>query len=223
MSALQISGLCVLPLALRIEEWLAEGKLVEEDLERTLGQDGRALVEHGLTADDRVPVELVESLVALVAEQVGGETGLAELAAEIASDWLEEESTKRWTESSWRLVDGPGYFLACAAERILGPGCWEYEGGRARFALRLPGTESTSAELKTLIGALLARLAGRALDRDLGVRSTAIDTGTLVLCADPGAVATLDPIRERRLYRAALAPVADPGAESDPASPPQAT
>ncbi len=227
MSALQISGLCVLPLALRIEEWLAEGKLADEDLERALGLDGRALVEHGLTSDDRVPVELAESLVGLVAEQVGGETGLVELAGGIAADWLEDESMTRSAEGARGLVDGPGYFLAHAAERLLGPGCWEYEGGRTRFVLRLLGTESTSPELKTLLGGVLARLARLALDRDLEVRSTGIDAGVLALGAELAAAVRLDPIREGRLYRAALAPFGgppgDPAPESDPRSSRQAT
>lgn len=223
MSALQISGLCVLPLALRIEEWLAEGKLVDEDLERTLGPDGRALVEHGVASDDRVPAELAESLVRLVAEQVGGGTGLTELAGGIAAAWLEDESTTGWLECSCRLVDGPGFFMAHAAERLLGPGCWEYEGGRTRFVLRLLGTESTSSELKTLLGGLLARLTELALDRDLDVRSTGLDAGALSLYAELGAPVTLDPIREGRLYRVALAPLADPDSGSGPASPRQAT
>jgi hypothetical protein len=223
MSALEISGLCVLPLALRIEEWLAEGKLVDEDLERSLGFDGRALVEHGLTTGDRVPVDLAESLVGLVAEQVGDGTGLVELAGGIAAGWLEDGSMTRWVECSRGLVDGPGYFVAHAAERLLGPGCWEYEGGRSRFTLRLLGTESMSPELKTLLGALLARLAELGLDRDLDVRSKGIDAGALALSAELGAVVALDPMRERRLYRAALAGVGDPDSESGPASPRQAT
>jgi hypothetical protein len=204
MSSIVLSGLVVQPIALRVEEWLAEGKLTEEDLESALVHDERALVDHGISVSDWVPLEVVECLVALASSQLGGETGLVEWAGEIVASWREGEIFESWIARARGLVDGPGFLAAHASELLLRDPEWCYEGGRMRFSLRLGGVGSATPELTAFLGSLLARLAEEAAEDDIDVRFTGVDEDELVVFADYDAGALIDPTSESRLLRAAL-------------------
>lgn len=206
MSSIEISGLCIQPIALRLEEWVAEGKLGDEELERRLDADARALLEHGLAVTNRVPLALAESLVGLVAEQLGGETGIVDCAHAIAADWMELEAMAPLVEGARTLVDGAGFLVAQASERLLCGTTWRYEGGRSRFVVRLKGLESAGPELKCLLGASLARLVELALAPELDVRFAGVDESELSIFGDRSEGALRDPARESHLYRAALVP-----------------
>jgi len=204
MSTIFLSGLFVQPLTLRVEEWVGEGKLSEEDLERSLGSDARALLDHGMDRADWAPLEVVESLVALAAMQLGGETGLADWAREIALDWREREGIRELFERARSLVDGPGFLVTQLGEALLRDCRWEYEGGRAHFSVRLLGFESATPQLKALLGSLLARLVEQSAGADLDVRLAGVDASELVLFADRPGRTSFDPTSESRLFRAAL-------------------
>jgi hypothetical protein len=208
MSTIQFSGLFVQPLTLRLEEWVADGKLSEEDLERALGSDARALLDHGMARSDWVPLELVEPLVTLVAMQLGGETGLVDWAGEIAGDWRDREAIRDLAARGQALVDGPGFVATQLADMLVRDCRWQYEGGRSHFSVHLLDVGAATLELKALIGALLSRLVEFAVESELDVRFTGVDEPELVLFAErrgrSPADPPMDPTREGRLYRAAL-------------------
>lgn len=207
MPAPKISGLCLQPVTLRIEEWLAEGKLSDDDVERSLGSNGRAIVDHGLACSDWLPLDLAGTLVGLVAEQLGGETGLVDCAREIAIGWLDQPPLKELIESARALEDGPGFLLAHASECLLQGGSWQYEGGRGGFSVRLLGLDPAGPELRSLVASSLARLVELALDEDLDVRFSGIDASDLRIFGERLRPGLIDPTRASRLHRAALVPL----------------
>ncbi len=203
MPAIQLSGFMVQPIARRIRDWNQSGKISEEDLDRSLSTDARALVDHSLALADWAPIDDVEALVGLAAEQIGVETGLVEWAEEIVGDWQAEESIEDLIRAGRALVDSPGFVLSQVSRLVLRDADWSYEGGRSSFSVRLHGMADVSPALKALIGALFARLAVVPCDRDFDVRFDGIDDGDLIIfgesLAGDGAVEA-----ESRLHQAAL-------------------
>lgn len=203
MPAIQLSGFMVQPVARRIRDWNQSGKVSEEDLDRSLSTDARALVDHSLALADWVPIDDVEALVGLAAEQIGVETGLVEWAEEIVGDWQTEESIEDLIRAGRALVDSPGFVLSQVSRLVLRDADWLYEGGRSSFSVRLHGMADVSPGLKALIGALFARLAVVPCDCDFDVRFDGIDDGDLIIfgesLAGDGSVEA-----ESRLHQAAL-------------------
>ena len=92
MPSTDLSGLIVQPLAQRIKDWCAAGKLDEEDLDRALSEEARAWVEHSIADGDWAPLRDVEGLIRIAAEQLGGETGLVEWAPDLVEAWVGDDS-----------------------------------------------------------------------------------------------------------------------------------
>lgn len=204
MSSLRLSGHFLQPLSLLVEEWLGEGKLDEDELEHALEPNARALVDHGIHPTDWAPLEVAESLVALVAARLGGEPGLVDWAREIANGWRDLEPMSGLIQRATGLVDAPGFVVSHASAALLRDADWYYEGGRTRFAVRLRGVESARPELKALLGALLARLVDSVPGIDFDVRFSGVDEGELVVFGERAEDASVDPASESRLHRAAL-------------------
>lgn len=181
MQPIQLSGLIVQPIARRIQDWNFDGKISEEDLDHALSSDARALVDHSLALGDWAPVEDVENLVGLAAEQIGGETGLVEWADEIVSDWQAEASIEDLIHAGRGLADSPGFVVSQVSGLIVRDADWIYDGGRNSFSVRLRGLGDVSPALKALIGALLARLAVAPTNLDFDVRFDGIDGDDLVV------------------------------------------
>jgi len=202
MQSIHLSGLLIQPVAERIRGWNAEGKITEDDLERALTTDGRALVDHSMGQGDWAPLEDVEGLVGLVAEQVGGETGLVEWAEEIVECWRKDEPIEGLIRSSRALVDSPGFVVSQASELLVRNADWLYDGGRSVFSVRVRGMREASPALKSLLGALLARLAVAPEGRDFDVRFDGIDSDDLVVFGEALSEENAD--GESRLHQAAL-------------------
>ena len=203
MQPIHFSGLIVQPIAQRIQGWCLDGKISEEDLDHALSTDARSLVDHSLAFGDWVSVEEVESLVALVAEQLGGETGLVEWADEIVCGWQSETSIENLIHVSRELVDSSGFVVSQVSELIMRDADWAYEGGPTSFSVRLSRMGDVSPALKALIGALLARLAATPTDLDFDVRFDGIDGDDLVVFGE--VVGSNDDGQgESRLHQAAL-------------------
>ena len=49
-------------------------------------------MDHSISTEDWASLEDVESLVAVVAAQLGGETGLVDWAEALVAEWLEDDS-----------------------------------------------------------------------------------------------------------------------------------
>jgi hypothetical protein len=194
------------PLALLVRDWQADGKLGEDDLDRSLSPRARAWVDGVCGASAATPEEDVETLVALVASQLGGDAALSDLAGEIASGWLGRPPFDGLVRAARIIVDGPGFAASQTATWLAAEPDWSYTGGRESFDLRLRGVASASPALKALLGALLARVASAASPRRLDLRVEGIDGGELVVCAVALADRSGDPAREVRLHRAVLAP-----------------
>lgn len=192
------------PLALLVRDWQADGKLDEDDLERTLSARARAWVDGVCEASDPTPAEDVETLVALIATQLGGDAALSDLAGEIASDWLARPPVEGLLRAARTLVDGPGFVASQAATWLVQAPDWSYRGGRDGFELGLRGPASASPALKALLGALLVRLASAAARSPLDLRVEGQDAGPLVVSARLESSRTSDPVEESRLHRAAL-------------------
>jgi hypothetical protein len=203
MQPIQLSGLIVQPIAQRIRDWNLDGKISEEDFDRVLSSDGRALVDHPLAPGDWVPAPDVEGLVGLAAEQMGGETGLVEWADEIVSGWELEPAIEDLIHAGRALVDSPGFVVSQASEMIVRDANWTYDGGRTSFSVRLSGLGDVSPALKALIGALLARLALAPTTLDFDVRFDGIDGDDLVIFGE-APDGTDDGQGESRLHQAAL-------------------
>ncbi len=202
MESIHLSGLFVQPIADRIRGWNDEGKLDEGELDRALTADARALVDHSIGAEDWVSLENVEGLIGLVAEQLGGETGLVEWASEIVESWQGEERIARVLRSGRSLTDAPGFVVSQAAGMLLRDADWFYEGGWSAFSVRIHGLHGASLALKALLGALLARLAASRGGREFDVRFDGIDGDDLVVF---GEMPSDEHMRgESRLHRAAL-------------------
>lgn len=203
MQKIHLSGLIVQPIAERIRDWNLDGKISEEDLDRALSSDGRALVDHSLAFGDWVPAEDVEGLVGLAAEQIGGETGLVEWADEIILGWRSESAIEDLVHGGRALADSSGFIVSQASGLVVRDADWSYDGGRTSFSVRLRGLGEMSPALKALIGALLARLALLPTDLDFDVRFDGIDGEDLVVFGD-APDGTDDDQGQSRLHQAAL-------------------
>jgi hypothetical protein len=147
----------------------------------------------------------VESLVDLMADQIGGETGFVEWADEIVEGWREELVISELLRGSRSLVDAPGYLVCMASERLLRGAHWRYEGGRTTFSVRLPDLAEASPALKALLGAVLARLAASPQDGRFDVRFEGVDGPELIVFGETESQPAIDDaLGESRLHRAAL-------------------
>lgn len=206
MSTSPYSTLFVEPLAARIRRWHDEGKLDEEALDRALSAQARAWVDGVCEASAATPSADVETLVALVAEQLGGDAALSDLGAEIAAGWLSGSPFEGLLRSARSLVDGPGFVASQASEWLVEEPDWFYTGDRESFALRLRGVASASPATKALLGTLLARLAGAASRSTFDMRVEGLDGGDLVVSGSLDPQPLAEASRETRLHRAALVP-----------------
>jgi len=204
MPSIELSGLFLQPLANRVRGWLDAGKLDEDDLESALTSNARAFLDHPLAACDWATLEDVESLIALASSQLGGDTGLVEAAESIVDEWCRSEEIGALVEISRGLIDGPGFLVCQASERLVRHSAWVYEGGRDAFSLRVEGCESASLELRALLGGTLSRLSTRAEARVYDVRFEGVDGSDLVVFGE--LESGLAEQEESRLHRAALIP-----------------
>lgn len=202
MPSIHLSGLLVGPMAQRIRTWTLDGKINEDDLEYALTTDARALVDHEMSVADWAPLQDVEGLVGLIAEQTGGETGLVEWAEELVEGWRNEALIDDLIRRGQSLVDAPGFVVSQATELLVRDADWHYDGGRSTFSVRLCGLGDASPALKALIGALLARLAMASRGRDFEVRFDGVDGDDLVVFGE--ALSGNDSKEESRLHQAAL-------------------
>lgn len=202
MQSIQLSGLLVGPIAQRIRRWNLDGKINEDDLEYALTDDARALVDHSMGFVDWAPLEDVEGLVGLAAEQIGGDTGLVEWAQALVDDWQDEAPIEDLIRGSQSLADAPGFVVSQASELLVRNADWIYDGGRSTFSVRLRGMGDASPALKVLLGALLARLAMTSGGRDFDVRFDGVESDELVVFGE--AVSGDDSSGESRLHQAAL-------------------
>lgn len=181
---LEWSRLLVEPIALCIGDWLESGKLEESDLDGTLTANARGVVDAGTVGDTWIPLADMESLVAVLANQLGGDPALVEWAQEIFDHWSDEESFAAILEEAGRLVDGAGYAAARLAQTLVRRSEWTYEGGRSRFEIRLSGLSGTSTGLRSLLGALLSGIAERTESGFDDVRFEGVDRGDLAVFGD---------------------------------------
>lgn len=202
MQSIQLSGLLVGPIAQRIRAWTLDGKINENDLDDALTTNARALVDHSSSFVDWTRLEDVEGLVALVAEQIGGETGLVEWAEDLVESWRNETPIEDLIRNGQSLADAPGYVVSQASELLVRDADWFYDGGRSAFTLRLAGLGDASSALKALLGAVLAGLAMVSAGRGFDVRFDGVDSDDLVVFGE--AVSGTDPTQESRLHQAAL-------------------
>jgi len=207
MNSNELSGLFINPIALQVRQWARDGKVDEGDFERLLTSDARALVDHSMDMDlaDWAPFEAVEGLVALAAEQLGGDAGLVEWAAGPFEEWLREAPVEGLLASARGLVDAPGFVVSQLSELLVRDPHWQYDGGSASFSVRLSGLSEASSGLKSLIGSLLARVGAAAQARPFDVRFEGIDgEAALVVFGEMETSDEDDLLGEGRLHRAAL-------------------
>ncbi len=204
MSSSPLRALFVEPLAERVRFWLACGKLADDDVDGMLSAQARAWVEGACEATLATPLEDVETLVALVSEQLGGESALSDLAAEIVAVWVTRSPIAGLLRAALPLADGAGFVASQASECLVVAPDWSYEGGRDEFELRIDGLSAASPELRALLGALLARLAVAGSKRALDVRVRGVDDAELVIAGRIASARVADPADESRLHRAAL-------------------
>jgi hypothetical protein len=202
MQSIHLSGLLVGPIAQRIRRWNLDGKINEDDLEYALTDDARALVDHSMGFVDWAPLEDVEGLVGLAAEQIGGDTGMVEWAQSLVEGWQREAPIENLIRGSQSLTDAPGFVVSQASELLVRDADWIYDGGRSTFSVRLRGMGDASPALKVLLGALLARLAMASSGREFDVRFDGVESDELVVFGE--AVSIDDPDEESRLHQAAL-------------------
>lgn len=202
MNEIHLSGLIAQPIASRIRSWLEDGKLTEDDLDRTLTTEARAHVEHSIGHADWASLADVEGLVELASQQIGGETGLVEWADELVEDCRRDERLANVLRAGMALVDSPGFIVSQASSIFLRDAEWFYDGGRSGWSVRLAGVGDASSELKSLLGALLARLADTSDGRDFDVRFEGVDRDDLVVFGE--APVRDDADGESRLHQAAL-------------------
>jgi hypothetical protein len=200
----QLSGLFVQPLATRVNDWLDAGKLDEGDLDRVLTPDARSIVDSLTVSTNWVPIRDVEGLVYLIAEQVGGGTGLVEWAETIVNAWEVDERLVSILDRASGLVDAAGYIVAQSSECLIRDADWRFEGGRERFEVRLRGLEAASSDLKTLLGALLSRLAEKGQCGFEDLRFHGVDSAELCIFAERELSPSGAESSESRLHRAAL-------------------
>lgn len=192
-------------LAVCVRNGLAAGKLEEEAVDRALTGPARAWVEGACDPTGATPLADVESLVALVASQRGAEAELAVLADEMVTGWRGHPQLSAWRRAALPLVDGPGFLASQASEWLLVCPDWVYAGGRDGFALELRGLRAATPALRTLVGALVARLTEAGSKSPLDVRVLGIDGDALVIAGRAPNAHAIDPAEESRLHRAALA------------------
>ena len=201
----ELSGLLVQPIAQRIADWTESGKVEEEALD-ALTTEARAWVDHSIASTDWAALDDVEGLVELASIQLGGETGLVEWADAIAHDLLETEPIADIVERAGRLTeDGPGFAASQSSDHLLRWVRWQYEGGGARFSIRLDGMGAASTALKSLVGACLARIAGAGDPRTFDTRFEGVDGDELAVFGELEDD-RLSPDESSRLHRAALIP-----------------
>lgn len=204
MDPIQLRGLLAQPLALRVRNWLEAGKLDEDGLDDALSSDARAWIDHPVALDDWASLDDLEGLVAIAATQLGGEAGIVEWADELVESWRGEASIEALVDRGRDLVDGAGFVVTAAGERLLRGAHWDYHGGRESFSVRFAGLDALSPGLKALFGACLARLADAIQPDRFDVRFEGVDGDTLVVFGartDGTTEASAD-----RLHRAALIP-----------------
>lgn len=205
MQSIQLSGLFVAPIAQRIRQWIDAGKINEDDLANALSSDARAFVDHSMDPSDWAPLEDVEDLVRLVADQIGGEAALVDWSEAILESERVESPIEGLIHSGRSLVDAPGFVVSQASELLVRDADWRYEGGRSAFSVRLRGVSDVSPALKSLLGGLLARLAESSSARDFDVRFDGIDGEDLVVFGEVVWEGELQvDERESRLHQAAL-------------------
>lgn len=204
MSSSPLRAPFVEPLALRVRDFLACGKLDDDAVDRALTAPARAWVEGACAATQATPLADVESLVALVASQVGGDDGLSALADEIVAGWGGQAPIASLLRAARSLVDGPGFVASQASDWLVESPDWSYAGGREAFELRLRGLADASPGLRALLGALLARLAVAGAKRAFDVRVQGVDGPELVIAGRAALAETIDPAEVGRLHRAAL-------------------
>jgi hypothetical protein len=188
-----------------VRSLVANGKLDDDAVDRGLTAPARAWVEGACEATRSTPLADVESLVALVASQVGGEAGLVERADPIVAGWASRAPIASWLRASEALVDGPGFVVSQASEWLVVSPEWTYAGGREGFEVAVHGLPTASPGLRALLGALLARVAACGSKRTIDVRVHGVDGGPLVIAGHAPSAADPDPAEECRLHRAALA------------------
>lgn len=202
MQSIHLSGLLVGPIAQRIRAWNLAGKISEEDLENALSTDARSLVDYSTGFVDWAPLEDVEGLVGLIAEQIGGDTGLVEWAQDLVEGWQDEAPIEDLIRGGQSLADSPGFVVSQASALLVRDADWVYDGGRSGFSVRLRGLSHATPALKVLLGAILARLAMAPGGREFDVRFDGIEDDDLVVFGE--ALAFDDPNEESRLHQAAL-------------------
>jgi hypothetical protein len=202
MNSIHLGGLLVAPIARRIREWNLDGKINEDDLEYALTTDARALVDHSMGFVDWAPLEDVEALVGLVADQIGGETGLVEWAQDLVEGWQSEAPISDLIRGGRSLTDTRGFVVSQTSELLVRDADWIYDGGRSGFSVRLRGLGHATSALRVLLGAILARLAMAPGGREFDVRFDGIDDDELVVFGE--ALGFDDPDEESRLHQAAL-------------------
>ncbi len=204
MSSSPLCAPFVEPLAERVRDFLACGKLDDDAVDRALTAPARAWVEGACEATQATPLADVESLVALVASQVGGDDGLSALADEIVAGWGARPPIAGLLRAARPLVDGPGFVVSQASDWLVVAPDWSYRGGREAFELRIRGLAEASPGLRALLGALLARLAAAGAKRALDVRVQGVDGPELVIAGRAERAGATDPAEVGRLRRAAL-------------------
>ncbi len=204
MPAVQLSGLLVKPLVERLSDWIESGKLDEHVLDAALTPDARSLLEPSDVGMAWIPLADVESIVDVVAGQLGGEPGLVEWAPEIVERWLEEEPVRAIGARARGLVDAAGFVVAQASEQLVRQPDWRYRGGRLAFRAELRGLPTASASLKALIGALLSRLVERTAEGFDDVRVDGVDAEHLAVFGERDEPGSDSGSARSRLHRAAL-------------------
>ena len=204
MTSSPLRALFVEPLAECVRWWLASGKLSDDEVDRALSAEARAWVEGACEATRATPLEDVETLVALVADQLGGEAALAEFAGEIVAGWAARAPIEGLLRTALPLADGAGFVASQASEWLVVAPEWSYAGGCDEFELRIHGLSAASPALRALLGALLASLAAAGSPRALDVRVRGVDDAELVIAGRAAASQSTDPAGESRLHRAAL-------------------
>lgn len=170
------------PVAGRIADWVASGKLDESALESRLTANARAVVDARTVGDTDLPLADMESLISVLSEQLGGDSALAEWAPELLDAWavgVERRTLAPILVEAGRLVDGAGYAAGRLSEKLMRRSDWSYTGGRAGFEVQVGGLDAASTGLLSLVGALMAGMAERAEAGFDDVRFRGVDTGRL--------------------------------------------
>lgn len=213
----QLSALFVAPIADLLRGWTLAGKLDEDDLDRALGANAQALLDHPMDPSDWAQLSDIEGMVGLAASELGGEAGLVEWADDVVSAWMASGEFSTLLESARALIDSEGFAVSQASALFVRDPRWQYEGGVGGFSVRVGGVAEASPALKALLGGFLSRLAERVSEASFDVRVEGVDgvDGTsgvnaadLVIFgeAETESEGGTDPLAKGRLHRAALIP-----------------